>query len=294
MRNFTFIKAQNLEEVSQLLFAHHEHSCILAGGTDLLVQLHEKSKRWAELDVVIDLHPFQTELSQIEDVGSALRIGTLCTHTEIERSFLVNRYLPLLSKACSAVGSPQIRNMGTIGGAICNASPASDPLPPLIAAGAELKIHGCEYQRKTPLSNFYDDMGMPKLEPGEFVTALEVRKLQPSERSSFVKLGRRKALAISRLTMAAILDFQKDGSIREAAIVPGCVGRRVKRYREAELMLCGQRPSEALIANAAAQVTEQMLAENGRRWSSAYKEPALTALVERALNLASYGAEDRS
>lgn len=293
MRNFTFIKAQDLEEVSQLLFAHHEHSCILAGGTDLLVQLHEKSKRWAELDVVIDLHPFQAELSQIEDVGSALRIGALCTHTEIERSFLVNRYLPLLSKACSLVGSPQIRNMGTVGGAVCNASPASDPLPPLIAAGAELAIHGCGYRRKALLSDFYDDMGMPKLEPGEFVTAFEVRKLQPSERSSFVKLGRRKALAISRLTVAAILDFQKDGTIREAAVVPGCVGRRVKRYRQAELMLCGQRPSEALIASAAAQVTEQMLAENGRRWSSAYKEPALTALVERALNSASYGAEDR-
>ena len=81
MKDFNFIKAQNLEEVSRMLLVHHPHACILAGGTDLLVQLHEKSGRWDELEAVIDLHPFQEELSRIEDVGDALRIGALCTQT---------------------------------------------------------------------------------------------------------------------------------------------------------------------------------------------------------------------
>lgn len=294
MKDFTFIKAQNLEEVSRVLFVHHPHACILAGGTDLLVQLHEKNRRWDELEAVVDLHPFQAELSRIEDVGNALRIGALCTHTMIERSSLVRQYFPFLSKACSLVGSPQIRNMGTVGGAICNASPASDPLPPLLAGDAELLIHGYKCERRMRLSDFYDDMGVPRLVAGEFVIAVEVRKLLPSERSSFVKLGRRRALAISRLSVAVVLDFQRDGSIQNAMIVPGCVGRRVKRYQRAERLLCGQKPSRALISKTAAQVSEQMLEENGRRWSSAYKEPALTVLAERALCAAVYDAEDQS
>ena len=77
-------------------------------------------------------------------------------------------------------------------------------------------------------------------------------------------------------------------------IVPGCVGRRVKRYQRAERLLCGQKPSRALISKTAAQVSEQMLEENSRRWSSAYKEPALTVLAERALCAAVYDAEDQS
>lgn len=294
MKDFTFIKAQNLEEVSRVLFVHRPHACILAGGTDLLVQLHEKNRRWDELEAVVDLHPFQAELSRIEDVGNALRIGALCTHTMIERSSLVRQYFPFLSKACSLVGSPQIRNMGTVGGAICNASPASDPLPPLLAGDAELLIHGYKCERRIRLPDFYDDMGVPRLDAGEFVIAVEVRKLLPSERSSFVKLGRRRALAISRLSVAVVLDFQRDGSIQNAMIVPGCVGRRVKRYQRAERLLCGQKPSRALISKTAAQVSEQMLDENGRRWSSAYKEPALTVLAERALCAAVYDAEDQS
>lgn len=294
MKDFTFIKAQNLEEVSRVLFVHRPHACILAGGTDLLVQLHEKNRRWDELEAVVDLHPFQAELSRIEDVGNALRIGALCTHTMIECSSLVRQYFPFLSKACSLVGSPQIRNMGTVGGAICNASPASDPLPPLLAGDAELLIHGYKCERRMRLSDFYDDMGVPRLDAGEFVIAVEVRKLLPSERSSFVKLGRRRALAISRLSVAVVLDFQRDGSIQNAMIVPGCVGRRVKRYQRAERLLCGQKPSRALISKTAAQVSEQMLEENGRRWSSAYKEPALTVLAERALCAAVYDAEDQS
>lgn len=294
MKDFTFIKAQNLEEVSRVLFVHYPHACILAGGTDLLVQLHEKNRRWDELEAVVDLHPFQAELSRIEDVGNALRIGALCTHTMIERSSLVRQYFPFLSKACSLVGSPQIRNMGTVGGAICNASPASDPLPPLLAGDAELLIHGYKCERRMRLPDFYDDMGVPRLDAGEFVIAVEVRKLLPSERSSFVKLGRRRALAISRLSVAVVLDFQRDGSIQNAMIVPGCVGRRVKRYQRAERLLCGQKPSRALISKTAAQVSEQMLDENGRRWSSAYKEPALTVLAERALCAAVYDAEDQS
>ena len=233
-------------------------------------------------------------MSRIEDVGNALRIGALCTHTMIERSSLVRQYFPFLSKACSLVGSPQIRNMGTVGGAICNASPASDPLPPLLAGDAELLIHGYKCERRMRLSDFYDDMGVPRLDAGEFVIAVEVRKLLPSERSSFVKLGRRRALAISRLSVAVVLDFQRDGSIQNAMIVPGCVGRRVKRYQRAERLLCGQKPSKALISKTAAQVSEQMLEENGRRWSSAYKEPALTVLAERALCAAVYDAEDQS
>jgi len=294
MKDFTFIKAQNLEEVSRVLFVHYPHACILAGGTDLLVQLHEKNRRWDELEAVVDLHPFQAELSRIEDVGNALRIGALCTHTMIERSSLVRQYFPFLSKACSLVGSPQIRNMGTVGGAICNASPASDPLPPLLAGDAELLIHGYKCERRMRLPDFYDDMGVPRLDAGEFVIAVKVRKLLPSERSSFVKLGRRRALAISRLSVAVVLDFQWDGSIQNAMIVPGCVGRRVKRYQRAERLLCGQKPSRALISKTAAQVSEQMLDENGRRWSSAYKEPALTVLAERALCAAVYDAEDQS
>lgn len=291
MQEFTLIKAYTLDEVSQFLSEHHGHVCILAGGTDLLVQLHEKSHRWDQLEVVIDLKPLKDELSQIEEGSDYLRIGSLCTHTQIERSALVRKHIPFLSEACSLIGSPQIRNMGTIGGSICNASPASDPLPPLLAAEAQIVIHGPEHERVLCLADFIDSKGQPDLQQGEFVSAFIVRKLKAHERSIFLKLGRRKALAISRLSVASIIEQDASGKISQAFIVPGCVGKHIKRYTQAEQFLIGKVPSVDIIKQTASILSEQMIDENGRRWSSAYKEPVLSSLLERALTTICVGVE---
>lgn len=292
MRDFTFMTAHTPDEVSRQLLENHGHACVLAGGTDLLVQLHEKSKRWEHLEIVIDLHALNGELSRIEERGEFLHIGALCTHTQVERSPSIIHFLPFLSKACSLVGSPQIRNMGTIGGGLCNASPASDPIPPLIAADARIVIHGVDGERIQSLAEFFHTEGGNDLKAGEFVTEIIVRKLKENERSAFVKLGRRKALAISRLSVAAIITKDSSGCIRQAAIAPGCVNKSVKRFAKAEQFLQGNIPSGKLIKQTAELVTKQMIAETGRRWSSAYKEPALTALAERALTAACFDLEE--
>ena len=153
MFQFDYIRPAAVDEACAALADGGKASRVIAGGTDLMVQIHEKDKRWKDLDQVVDITGLAGELRYVRDEGERIAIGALATHTDLECSQVIRQYLPCLSQACATVGSTQIRNRGTIGGSICNASPASDPLPALILADAQVEIQGPGGRRELPLAN---------------------------------------------------------------------------------------------------------------------------------------------
>ena len=283
MFQFDYIRPNSLEEVTQLLTRYGQRARLIAGGTDLMVQFRERDKRWKEVDYVIDLTALRKELAKITETDDCILIGALNTHADLEQSLLIRNNLPYLSDACSKVGSPQIRNMGTIGGSICNGSPAADPLPPLIASEAIAVIWGPFGKREIVLSDLFSEKGELEFEQGEFLKEIKVKKCSRDTKTAFVKLGRRKALAISRINAAAALTLDDSEVIIKARICPGCIFRKPDRVNEAENLLLGKKPDETLFKEAGHLVSQAMIEKTGRRWSTEYKEPVVEAIVERAL-----------
>ncbi|MEK9137198.1 MAG: xanthine dehydrogenase family protein subunit M, partial [Bacteroidota bacterium] len=137
--------------------------------------------------------------------------------------------------------------------------------------------------RQMNLADLFVQPYQTRARADEVLTAIEFDKLPTQTRSAFVKLGRRNAVSISRLSVAAILQKDEEGRITDARIVPGAAFPTWQRVSEAEQMLVGEKPSAALFAAAGKRVSEVMIADTGRRWSTEYKEPVVAVLVRRAL-----------
>ena len=188
------------------------------GGTDLLIELRRGSKKAPR--VVLDISGV-AELAGIADSNGSITIGPLATHAELVRSEVVHKFAPLLSVAAATIGSPQIRARATVGGNIMNAAACADTVPPLMALGANVTLQSKAGSRELALADLFVKPYETKARADELLTAVRFPKLGPGARSAFIKLGRRNALAISRLSVAAILEVGKDGRIAEARIVPG-------------------------------------------------------------------------
>lgn len=283
MFKYNYRRAESVQDVCTALAEHGDKIRILAGGTDLMVQIHEKDQKWSHIEQILDITSLEKELRYITADEECIHIGALSTHTDIETSEVIRKFLPFLGEACATVGSPQIRNRGTLGGSICNASPAADPLTPLVAAGAKVVIAGTEGTREVGIKEFYLGKGKVDLEKGEFVKEFTVAKLPENAKTVFVKLGRRKALAISRLNVSIMLCTGEDGVITDAKLSPGCIFSTPDRVEAAEKVLIGEKPSKELFAKAGKAVSEEMIARTGIRWSTEYKQPAVEGIVEEAL-----------
>src|ERR1019366_3654989 len=214
--------------------------------------------------------------------------------TALMRSELVQKFAPLLRSAASSIGSPQIRDRGTVGGNVMNAAACADTVPPLIALGATVTLQSKAGCREMPLADLFVKPYQTKATPDELLTAIRFPKLPSIACNAFIKLGRRNALAISRMSVAAVLQIGRDGRIVEARIVPGAAFPTWKRVSEAEQMLLGEKPAAKLFAAAGQKVSEEMIKATGRRWSTEYKEPVLAVLVRRALEQCVVGALPKS
>jgi xanthine dehydrogenase iron-sulfur cluster and FAD-binding subunit A len=280
MRPFDYIAVESIAEACSVLAGQGAGLSILAGGTDLLIELRRATKKAPK--VVLDISSVP-ELGGIDDSDGSIIIKPLTTHTELVRSDLLQKFAPLLGSAAAAIGSPQIRDRGTVGGNIMNAAACADTVPPLIALGAKVTLQSQEGAREMALADLFVKAYQTQAKPGELLTAIRVPKLPPTARSAFIKLGRRNALSISRMSAAAILQIDSDGRITDARIVPGAAFPTWKRVSEAEQMLLGEKPAAKLFATAGQKVSEEMIKATGRRWSTEYKEPVLAVLVRRAL-----------
>ena len=280
MKPSEYIAVHTIAEACDALAAHGAETRLLAGGTDLLIELRRGSKKAPR--VVLDISGV-AEMAGIAESGGHIALGPLTTHAELARSELLREFAPLLGEAAAAIGSPQIRARGTVGGNIMNAAACADTVPPLIALGATVTLQSKAGRRELALADLFVKPYQTRANADELLTAVRFPKPGPGARSAFIKLGRRNALAISRLSVAAMLELGKDGRITEARIVPGAAFPTWQRVTEAERLLLGEMPGEPLFASAGRKVSEEMIKATGRRWSTEYKEPVIAVLVSRAL-----------
>lgn len=281
MREFDYINPRTVDEVLMLLSDYQTRAKVLSGGTDLLIELR-KDKAPAELEMVINIAHL-AELRYIKEDGDWIRIGANTTHADLANSQLILQECTALSRAARTVGSPQIRNRGTIGGNIVNASPAADPVPVLVALDAVLRLRSAQGVREIPLTELYVKPYQTKIAPDELVTEVSFRKLPRTAKSAFIKLGRRNALAIARMNVAVILDQDEAGIVRDVRIAPGSTMPIPGRCSAAEAVLLGQTLTEEQIVIAGAKVSEEMIAKTGYRWSTEYKKPVIETLTKRAI-----------
>ena len=282
MFKFDYLRPASVKEACELLALYGESARVIAGGTDLMVQLRDEDKKWAGIRYVVDLS-YIDGLKYIKEDGDLIRIGALATHSQIVKSDLLQREVPFFCEACSTVGSPQIRNRGTIGGSIGNASPASDPVPPLIALDAQVLISGKDGEREEDLKSVFSGSYRTSLKPDEIITEISFKKLPVNSQTAFLKLGRRKALAISRMNVGVVLVRDDKGVVTDVRIAPGCIFATPDRVAGAEEVLRGKVPDEELLIEAGLKVSEEMIARTGIRWSTEYKKPVVESLTKRAL-----------
>ena len=278
---FNLVRAESLAEALDFLDRNGPAAKIIAGGTDLLVELRGISPREKGPGTVLDITPID-ELKGIKDDGTVITVGALTTHREINTSPIILEHAPLLATACSTIGAAQHRNIATIGGNVINGSPAADSVPALIALNAEAVFQSKSGERVSLLKDIYLKPYLTDIKDGEILTAVRFPRLPDGARSSYIKLGRRNALAISRMNVAVVLVI-REGKITEARISPGSTTPTPDRIEAAEEILIGEAPGEELFRRAGKAVSEEMINRSGRRWSTPYKEPVIAALTARAL-----------
>ena len=279
MERFRYARAESVSHAVELLNEHGVTSRVLAGGTDLMLQLRQ-ARSWP--DRVVDISQI-AELHEIWRRDDTIWVGAATTFSEVIESQLVLETAPLLTQAARQVGATQVRNMGTLGGNVVNAAACADSLPALVCLDALVHVKTPGEELLLPLAEFVTGPNRTILPSGALVTALSYKVPRQGSQSVFLKLGRRNAMAISRLTVACLGCLNGDGRICEVRLVPGSVTPRVQHLTAVEQLLMGKEPGEAVFDEAAQLAVKEVATVTGRRWSSPYKEPVLRTLVSRAL-----------
>jgi CO/xanthine dehydrogenase FAD-binding subunit len=279
MERFGYVRAGSVAEAVRLLNEPGVRSRPLAGGTDLVLITRLEP---GVCDRVVDIS-LVPELHQIQREGDQVTIGAAATFSEIIESDLIAQTAPVLQQACRLVGATQVRNLGTLGGNVANAAACADSLPALICLDATARVLTPEGEQVRPVAEWVRGPNRTIIPPGGLLVSLSYRAPLPGSRSVFLKLGRRNAMAISRLTVAALGRLDGAGHIAEARLVPGSATPHIYRFQPVEESLVGQKPEPALYQAAARLAAEEMTRRTGRRWSSEFKEPVLIALTARAL-----------
>jgi carbon-monoxide dehydrogenase medium subunit len=267
--SFTYARATSVDEALALAAEHGEDAKYLAGGQSLLPLM---KLRFAAPTVLIDLGRV-TELSYVRDEGTYVAIGALTRHHDVASSELLLADVPLLAHAAEAVGDPQIRHRGTIGGSVAHADAAADLPAALLALDATFVVRGESGARSVPAAEFFRGIFETALEPGELLTEIQVPKPASPAAWSFQKFNKR-AIDFAMVGVAV----QGAGS-RTAAVALINMGSTPLRATAVESALAGG----ASIADAAALAAQGTNAGSDIHASKAYREHLARVLVRRAL-----------
>lgn len=269
------------ETLAAALEAWHDASAdvrLVAGGTDLVVEQQRGVKRAQRL---IDLSALEEELKYVRRDGDVFALGALATHNDVIGSAdLRCEALPLV-QACMEVGAPQIRTRATVAGNLVTASPANDTITPLLAMDAQLVLASIGGERIVPLHEFYPGFRRTAMRAGEIVREVRFRGLG-QRRGVFLKLGLRRAQAISVVNIAVVLELQ-DRIVCDARVALGCVAPTVVRMDSVENLLQGAALDEQTIRRAAIGASQSVAPIDDLRSSAAYRRDAVAALVTQAL-----------
>ncbi len=282
MHWFDYCAPQRLDEVLDTFARYGERARALAGGTDLILFMERKR---LQPDLVVEI-PSVPPFVGIAQADGHLRIGSRVTMRELETSPLVREHLPVLAEAAGEVGSIQIRNLATVGGNICTASPAGDTLPALLVLNASVRLQRKGGERTLPLTEFFVGPGETVMQPDEVLTEISVPLLSGRAGSSFYKLAVRRYMDIAIVNVATVLVVNDDGAIADARIALGSVAPTPIRAYEAEERLKGNPLDERLLDEAAklAQTVSRPITD--QRGSAEYRRLMVYRLTQRVIRQA--------
>jgi xanthine dehydrogenase iron-sulfur cluster and FAD-binding subunit A len=274
----TYLQPTSLAELLELVGCYGAQARLIAGGTDVLVELQRGVK---PTQTLIDISAVP-DLKYVRQDGTFLALGALATHNDVLRSPLCWQYALSLVQACQEVGAPQIRTRATVAGNLLTASPANDTIPPLLALEAELVLMSSTGERIVPLSQFYRGVRRTVLQADEILREIRIPIVPAERRELFLKLGLRRAQAISVVNVALVIALT-DGLVSEARITLGCVAPTVVRATHVEEFLLAKSLEPEICRQAAQLVTQDCAPIDDVRSSASYRLLTLTNLLMHGL-----------
>lgn len=288
----TYYTATNIDQVLQILAENESKARIIAGATDLLLEIERGVRTGIETLVDVTRIPGLDTIS-MDELGW-IHLGPLVTHNDCVRSKLVREYAYPLAQAAWEVGAPQIRNRGTIAGNLVTASPANDTITPLMALGAQVKLRSAAGERVIPLDSFYTGVRGTVMQANEMMVDIYFPGLKSNQRAAFIKLGLRRAQAIAVVNAAMVLTFVDDNpqaEIAQAVITLGAVAPTIIHARVAEEFLAGRRLDPETIARAGELALGEATPIDDLRGSADYRREMVRVCVLRCLRSIAAGAE---
>jgi len=291
-----YINVTSIDEVLQILESRREQARIVAGGTDLILELERGVRK--SIDTVIDVTRIPN-LDQITlDEDDSIHLGPLVTHNHCVASTLIRQRAYPLARAAWEVGAPQIRNRGTIAGNLITASPANDTITPLIALDASVTLQSTMRTRTVPLKDFYTGVRKTVMQADEMLVDISFPALKPTQRGTFIKLGLRRAQAISIIDIAIVLDTSTRSvwrlevdTVKSASITLGAVAPTIIHAPEAEKFLAGKKLTDEVIEEAARRAMEDCKPIDDIRGSAAYRRETIRVCTMRGLRSLRDGQE---
>lgn len=272
-----FLSPKNLKEVVSLV-SNHPNYKILAGGTDLCVQMNCGTLTPEGFINIWGLN----ELRGIIEEDDHIEIGALATHREISSNKIVKMYFQPLADSCKTIGAVQIQNRGTLAGNVMNASPAGDSLPVLLAYDAKILAVSKTGTRVIDFKDFYTGYKKTALKKDEFITKFQIPKAGPDEISRFVKIGQRKAQAISKVVACFRLGLDGD-AVSKVAIAFGSVAETPIRLSKSEKIILGNKMDKKIVEKVMKSVEKEVTPIDDIRSTGKYRRHICKILVKRFL-----------
>jgi carbon-monoxide dehydrogenase medium subunit len=282
MMRFEYLEPESIEETLTMLSRYYRKSKIIAGGTDLMLQIRNKAIR---PEYVVDI----TRIPGLDyiafDDQHGLRLGALTTIRALETSAQLQKKYPIIPQAASQLGSVAIRNVATVGGNLCNALPSAETSQVLIALSAQVRIIGPGGEKTAPLEEFFTDVGKTLLQPDELLLEIFIPHLAPHTCGIYIKHSPRGPIDLAIVNITVLMTMEPDQKIcRDAKIVLGAVCSTPLRARKAENVLRGNRVDGALIDRAAQVASDEARPRQGSiRGSFEYKKEMVRVLTGRAI-----------
>jgi carbon-monoxide dehydrogenase medium subunit len=280
VRGFAYHAPQSLTEAVQILSREGDGGKVLAGGTDLLIQVKERGfvPRY-----VVSLRNVPDVRAIGFDARTGLRIGAGARLSEVAAHPVVQERYPILVQGASLVGSLQIQNLGTVVGNLCNAAPSADCAPPLVALGASARIVGVGGERTVLLEDFFAGPGRTVVEPGELVAEVLVPAPEGRSGGAYERFTPRQEMDIAVVGAGSVLTLGEGDRCLEARICLGAVAPTPVRATHAERVLIGQELTAERVAEAGAAAAAQARPISDQRGSAPYRTRLVEVLTRRTL-----------